>query len=67
MVVVATDHYVLSISGPYFADGAHNEVAITKHMFAHDTENINSLLQDGEKRIVSRGVRDSVQFLKERG
>ena len=43
MVVVATDDYVLSISGPYFADGANNEVAITKHMFAYDTENIHSL------------------------
>ena len=67
MVIVGTDGYILSVSGPYFADGANNDAAITKHMFAHDTEKINTWLQEDDICIVDRGFRDSVEFLKKRG
>ena len=66
MVVTATDGYILSVTGPYYADFANNDAAITKHMFAHDTESINSWLQEDDICIVDRGFRDSVDFLKER-
>ena len=67
MVIVGTDGYILSVSGPYFADGANNDAAITKHIFAHDTEIINTWLQEDDICIADRGFRDSVEFLKKRG
>ncbi|XP_033763920.1 uncharacterized protein LOC117345083 [Pecten maximus] len=67
MVIVGTDGYILSVLGPYLADGKNNDAAITKHMFANNLQNINQWFNDGDMCIVDRGFRDSVSFLEEHG
>ena len=67
MVIVGSDGYILTVLGPYYADGKNNDAAITKHMFARNYENINEWMKDGDICIVDRGFRDAVEYLEERG
>ncbi|CAC5425090.1 unnamed protein product [Mytilus coruscus] len=66
MIIVGTDGYILSILGPYFADG-HNDASITKHATTNNLENITAWLQDDDICIVDRGFRDAVQYLEDQG
>ncbi|XP_041357860.1 uncharacterized protein LOC121374814 [Gigantopelta aegis] len=63
MVIIGTDGYILSILGPYYADGKNNDASITKHAFTHNLENINEWIQENNVCIVDRGFRDAVVFL----
>ncbi|XP_052078126.1 uncharacterized protein LOC127716083 [Mytilus californianus] len=67
MIIVGTDGYILSILGPYFADGHNNDASITKHAITNNLENITAWLQDDDICIVDRGFRDAVQYLEDQG
>ena len=40
MMLVASDGYILSVLGPYLADGRNNDAKITEHMFKSNAETI---------------------------
>ncbi|CAG2184344.1 IQSEC [Mytilus edulis] len=67
MVIVGTDGYILSVLGPYFANGKNNDAAITKHMISVNAEGMNEWLETSDVCVVDRGFRDVVDFLKEQG
>ncbi|CAC5408154.1 unnamed protein product [Mytilus coruscus] len=67
LIIVGTDGYILSILGPYFADGHNNDASITKHAITNNLENITAWLQDDDICIVDRGFRDAVQYLEDQG
>ncbi|CAG2227925.1 unnamed protein product [Mytilus edulis] len=67
IVLDGTDGYILSILGPYFADGHNNDASITKHAITNNLENITAWLQDDDICIVDRGFRDAVQYLEDQG
>ncbi|CAC5369653.1 unnamed protein product [Mytilus coruscus] len=54
MIIVGTDGYILSILGPYFADG-------------HTNDALTVWLQDDDVCIVVRGFRDAVLYLEDQG
>ena len=45
MMVVSTTGYVVSVVGPYLADGHNHDAAITQHMMKHDEEGIMDWLR----------------------
>ena len=67
MMVVGSDGYILSVFGPYYANGKNNDAEITKHCFVSNSEDINPWLKPNDIFIVDRGFRDAVAFLEERG
>lgn len=44
MMVVTTTGYIVSILGPYLADGKNNDARILQHMIKTNTEEINGIL-----------------------
>ena len=67
MMVVGSDGYILTVFGPYYANGKNNDAEITKHCFVSNNEDINTWLKPNDIFIVDRGLRDAVTFLEERG
>ena len=67
MMVVGSDRYILTVLGPYYANGKNNDAEITKHCFVSNSEDINTWLKPNDIFIVDSGVRDAVTFLEERG
>ena len=67
MVITSTTGRILSIVGPFYADGKNNDAAITKHMFMTNSDNIKSWLKEGDIFILDRGFRDALPFLSECG
>ena len=65
MVIVASDGYILSVLGPYRADGKSNDAMITKHIFMSNSENLKDWIAPNDVCVVDRGFRDSVEFLEE--
>ncbi|XP_046559913.1 uncharacterized protein LOC124268930 [Haliotis rubra] len=66
-MVVGTDGYILSVLGPYAADGKNNDASITKHMLSTNSDDINNWLEADDVFIVDRGFRDSITFLEKHG
>ena len=64
MLIVGSDGYILSVHGPYFADGHNNDASITKHMFQTNAEDIKQWIKDGDVLVVDRGFRDAQTFLE---
>lgn len=67
MLLVASDGYILSVLGPYLADGRNNDANITKHMLKTNTENIKDWFQDDDVLVVDRGFRDVTELLNDAG
>ncbi|KAK3104579.1 hypothetical protein FSP39_005352 [Pinctada imbricata] len=65
MIVVGSDGYILSILGPYRANGDNNDASITKHIFKSNQENLKNWIYANDVCVVDRGFRDSVEFLKD--
>lgn len=60
MVVTATDGYIISILGPFFANGRNNDASILKYMVKSNEENLLQWFKKDDIRIVDRGFRDSI-------
>ena len=67
MLVVASDGYIITVIGPYLADGKNNDTKITKHAFGNNVENIKNWFQADDVMVVDRGYRDCLEFLAELG
>lgn len=67
MMIVSSTGYIVSVLGPYYADGKNNDARITKHMFVNNSESINNWIKPDDILIVDRGFRDSIEFLNNLG
>ena len=67
MVVTSTDGYILSILGPYLADGKNNDASIVQHMMRSNEENMMEWFKKEDILILDRGFRDAEEFLNECG
>lgn len=67
MVVVTTTGYILSVVGPFFADGKNNDAAIMRNMINTNADGINDWLKEGDIFILDRGFRDVLELLEDGG
>ena len=67
MMIVGTNEYILSVLGPYLADGKNSDANITKHMTATNAEGMVGWLQQDDVVVVDRGFRGSVDVLSDLG
>ena len=67
MVVTATDGYIISILGPFFANGRNNDASILKYMVKSNEENLLQWFKKDDILILDRGFRDSIEFLNDIG
>ena len=67
MMLVATDGYILTVLGPYLADGKNSDAKITEHMLKSNSEDIRNWFCEGDVLIVDRGFRDVTELLNECG
>ncbi|CAF3420891.1 unnamed protein product, partial [Rotaria sp. Silwood2] len=67
MMIVATDGYIISAIGPYYADWRNNDANITNHLLRTNQENILSWLKAGDTLVVDRGFRDVIDYVKSLG
>ncbi|XP_076072514.1 uncharacterized protein LOC143044399 [Mytilus galloprovincialis] len=64
MIIVGSDGYILSVLGPYYANGHNNDASITKHLFKTNAEDIKKWIKDDDVLVVDRGFRDAQTFLE---
>ena len=62
MMVVGSDGYILTVFGPYYANGKNKDAEITKHCFVSNSEDINTWLKPNDIFTVDREFRDAVTF-----
>ena len=67
MMLFASDGYIISVLGPYLADGRNSDSKITEHMLRSNTENMTEWFQQGDVLVVDRGFRDVADLLKDFG
>lgn len=61
------DGYILSVEGPYLADGKNNDAAIADSIFKRNQGQILDWLQDEDVIVVDRGFRDVVGTIVQLG
>ena len=61
MMLVASDGYILSVFGPYLADGRNSDSKITEHMLKSNTENMTEWFQQGDVLVVDSGFADLLE------
>ena len=64
MMVVGTDGDILSVLGPYLADGKNNDSAILNSIIRGNVEEIKNWLEKDDLLVVDSGFRDSIAFLE---
>ena len=62
MIIVATDGYIVSAIGPYYADWRNNDANITNHLLRTNQENILNWLKAGDTLVINRRFRDVLNF-----
>ena len=67
MMLVATDGYILTVLGPYLADGKNSDAKITEQMLNSNVQDINDWFEEDDFMVVDRGFRDAVDILKDFG
>ena len=67
MMLVATDGYILTILGPYLANGKKSNAKITENMLKSYSEDIRICFRERDVLIVDRGFRDVTELLNECG
>ena len=64
MMIVATDGYIVSAIGPYYADWRNNDANITDHLLRTNQEDILKWLKANDTLVVDRGFRDVLDFVR---
>ena len=67
MMLVATDGYILTVLGPYLADGKISDAKISEHMLNSNVEDITNWFEEDDVLVVDRGFRDAVDIFKDFG
>ncbi|VDI49857.1 Hypothetical predicted protein [Mytilus galloprovincialis] len=62
MIIVGSDGYILSVLGPYYANGHNNDASITKHLFKTNAEDIKKWIKDDDVLVVDRGFREMLKL-----
>ena len=65
MVLVTTDGYILTVTGPYLTDRNNSEAKITEHMLKSNSENITEWFVENFVLVLHRGFRDVAVILKD--
>ena len=66
-MIVATDGYIISTIGPYYADWRNNDANITNHLLRTNQENVLSWLKAGDTLLVDRGFRGVLAYVQSLG
>ncbi|CAF1115343.1 unnamed protein product [Didymodactylos carnosus] len=67
MITTATDGYILSVVGPFLADGKNNDASIAKNIFINNEQDILNWLHEDDIIVVDRGFRDSINTIERFG
>lgn len=67
MMCVATDGYICSTIGPYFADWYNNDANILDHILSTNEEEILDWLRPEDTFVVDRGFRDVLDQIRSHG
>ena len=67
MVIVTTTGYIMSIIGPFFADGKNNDASMLRNILDKNADGIMDWLQEGNIFILDRGFRDILNSLEDDG
>ena len=67
MVIVTTTGYIMSIIGPFFADGKNNDASMLRNILDKNADGIMDWLQEGDIFILDRGFRDILNSLEDDG
>ena len=67
MMLEATDDYILTVLGPYLADGKNSDAKITEHMLNSSFEEITDWFEEYDILLLDRGFRDTIDILKDFG
>ena len=63
MMLVATDGYILTVLGPYLADGKNSDAKITEHTLNSNVEDITNWFEEDDVLVLDCGFRDAVDIL----
>ena len=63
MLITTTTGYIISCTGPYFADYKNNDAEIAKHIIYKNKESIVQWLEKGDILVVDRGLHDALDYL----
>ncbi|CAF3548310.1 unnamed protein product [Rotaria socialis] len=63
MIITASNGYILSVLGPFFANSSNNDAAILKHCLLNNEQQILNWLRDDDILVLDRGFRDVVNTL----
>jgi hypothetical protein len=66
-MIVATNGYIVSAIGPYYADWRNNDANITNHLLRTNQEDILNWLKAGDTFVLDRGFRDVLPFIQSLG
>ena len=67
MILVATDGYILTVLGPYLADGKNSDAKVTEHTCTSNVEDITDWFEEDDVMVVDSGFRDAVDILNDFG
>ena len=63
MMLAGTDGYILTILGPYLANGKNSDAKTTVNMLKSNSEDIRNCFREGDVLIDDRGFRDVTELL----
>ncbi|CAF1406797.1 unnamed protein product [Didymodactylos carnosus] len=67
MMIVSSDGYIISVMGPYLADGRNNDAEITKNIIYNNKQGFTDWLHPEDLVIVDRGFRYCISDLEKFG
>ncbi|KYN28908.1 hypothetical protein ALC57_01669 [Trachymyrmex cornetzi] len=67
MIIVSFTGYIVTIFGPYFADGKNNDANILTTLMRSDASELRSYLKPNDVFVVDRGFRDCLKLLEDLG
>ncbi|CAF2624748.1 unnamed protein product [Rotaria sp. Silwood2] len=67
MMIVSSDGYIISVMGPFLADGRNNDAEITKNIIYNNKQGFTDWLHPGDLVLVDRGFRDCIPDLEKFG
>ncbi len=67
MLITTGDGYIITVLGPYLANGKNNDFGIITHAMKHDTEDMLTWFCENDKLVLDRGFATAIPFLKDLG
>ncbi|WAR19622.1 hypothetical protein MAR_001460 [Mya arenaria] len=67
MMIVSTSGYIVSVLGPFLADGKNNDASILNTVLENNVEMVKDWVHNGDIFVVDRGFRDSLDVLEKMG